>query len=353
MSDQLLAVAVSNWKPRFTANGVDASDYDAITSDLESWDEWCRAWSLAADAKEQLAHEALERGWNITAGDLFAMASTYHHFGKFLFMHDRELAKETHDKAVTALQLAAPLLAHRTTLHQVPFESASLAGILRLPHGTGPHPVVILVAGLDSTKEEFRAVERAFLDRGLATFAFDGPGQGEAEWTMAARPDWEVVGDAVCRYLGELDSVDPRKIGLWGVSLGGYYALRLASASLPIRATVALSGPYSFGAAWENLNPLTREAFVVRSFSPNAEVAATKAREFSMEGRIEKIDRPLLLVVGKKDKLFDWRDAERIKSETGPATEIRVLENGNHGCANVVSQHRGQSADWLLHQLTA
>ena len=63
---------------------------------------------------------------------------------------------------------------------------------------------MVLIPGLDSAKEEFRATEQLFLDRGLATFSVDGPGQGEAEYDLPIRPDWEVPGAAI------LDARQPR-----------------------------------------------------------------------------------------------------------------------------------------------
>ena len=59
----------------------------------------------------------------------------------------------------------------------MPFEGSTIYGILRTPEGPSPHPAVICVPGLDSTKEELRATEQLFLERGLATFSVDGPGQ--------------------------------------------------------------------------------------------------------------------------------------------------------------------------------
>ena len=49
-----------------------------------------------------------------------------------------------------------------------------------------------MIPGLDSTKEELRSTEELFLERGVATFSVDGPGQGEAEYDLAIRGDWEV-----------------------------------------------------------------------------------------------------------------------------------------------------------------
>ena len=44
---------------------------------------------------------------------------------------------------------------------------------------------MIMIPGLDSTKEELRSTEDLFLERGIATFSVDGPGQGEAEYDLA------------------------------------------------------------------------------------------------------------------------------------------------------------------------
>src|SRR2546430_13253170 len=51
---------------------------------------------------------------------------------------------------------------------------------------------LVLIPGLDSTKEEFFAWESAFLDRGMATLSLDGPGQGETGFRLDIRPDYDV-----------------------------------------------------------------------------------------------------------------------------------------------------------------
>jgi 2,6-dihydroxypseudooxynicotine hydrolase len=155
------------------------------------------------------------------------------------------------------------------------------------------------------------------------------------------------------RHLSGVPEVDFDRIGVWGVSLGGYYAARLAAADLPIQATVALSGPYSFGAAWDKLNPLTRRAFEVRSYSSSPEEAEKRARDLTMEGLSAKISRPLLVVMGMRDRLFPYADAERLVAESGATSELLLLEHGNHGCANVIYRHRPYSADWMAQRLHA
>ncbi len=353
LTDALLETAIANWQPRFVANGVDASDFVHIVSRLGRWEDWCAAWCAAGTDHEALGVAARAAGHDRSAGEHLARAAVYYHFAKFLFVHDREQALAAHGRAVAALADASPLLAPPATRLEVPFEGTRLVALLRTPDPTRPQPTVVLIPGLDSAKEEFREVERAFLERGLATVSLEGPGQGEVEWELPIRPDWEVVGEAALEHLRARPEVDSERIGVWGVSLGGYYAARIAAADLGVRATVALSGPYDFAAAWESLNPLTRRAFVVRSGCTDEVDAARRAADLTLVGRASAIRAPLLVVQGRRDRLFSWREGERLVAEAAGPAELLLLDDGNHGCANVTYRHRPYAADWLARQLGA
>jgi len=83
--------------------------------------------------------------------------------------------------------------------------------------------------GLDSAKEEMDDYENRFLARGLATLSFGRAGQGEAEYDFALCPEYEKPVKAVFDYLATRTDVDNARAGIWGVSLGGYYAPRAAA----------------------------------------------------------------------------------------------------------------------------
>jgi 2,6-dihydroxypseudooxynicotine hydrolase len=351
MSDSLVDTAISNWGPRFTANGVHAGDFATITAGIDTWDRWCDAWCAGADVHVRLGDEAEAEGRFRSAGEHFATAATYFHFGKYLFVHDLRQARDAHRRAVDALDRALPWLDPPGRRAVVEFDPTPLVGILRAPEGSGPHPTVILIPGLDSAKEEFRLVEDAFLRRGMATFALDGPGQGETEWHQPIRPDWESVGHAVSEHLAALPEVAEDRIGVWGVSLGGYYAARVASDPGRVRAAVSLSGPYDFGAAWAALNPLTQKAFEVRSGASSPEEAATRAATLTLEGSAERIEIPLLVVAGGRDRLFPADHARRLSDAAAGPSRLLLISDGNHGCANVIYRHRPFAADWMAEQL--
>ena len=351
--DERLAAAISHWAPRFTMNGVTAGDFERITSGLERWTDWCAAWSAVAAEHEQLGRDALTADRAKSAGAHLSRAAVYYHFAKFLFVDDLQQMRAAHMAAVRCLDDALPYLDPPGQRIEIPFEGSRLVGILRLPVGPAPHPVILMIPGLDSTKEELRSTEDLFLERGVATFSVDGPGQGEAEYDLAIRADWEVPGAAFIDRLAAEPSLDAERIGVWGVSLGGYYSPRVASGDDRVRACVALAGPYTFADGWDSRPVLTQEAFRVRSKSPNLAAARAAAAELSMEGRAELIRCPLLAVTGKRDRLIAWEDSARLVKEASGPAELLLLEEGNHGCANLAPYHRYLTADWVAERLSA
>jgi pimeloyl-ACP methyl ester carboxylesterase len=331
---------------------VTPADFERITGGLERWADWCRAWSRAASEHEMLGREAMAAGHKRSAGAHLARAAVYFHFAKFVFVQDLEQMKEAHGNAVRCLNDALPHLDPPGERHEIAFEGAALIGVLRRSRGNGSSPVVVLVPGLDSAKEELRPTEELFLERGLATFTVEGPGQGEAEYDLAIRGDWEVPGAALLDHIAAQPGIDPERIGVWGVSLGGYYAPRMASGLPEVRACIALAGPYNFGALWDQLPKLTRDTFAVRSKASSEEDARARALTLNLEGRTQDISCPLQVVTGRLDRLVPWQDAQRLVDEVAGA-QLLLLDDGNHGCANVAYKHRYRSADWMAEQLKA
>ena len=79
---------------------------------------------------------------------------------------------------------------------------------------------------------------------------FDGPGQGEAEYDFAIRGDYETAVDGGASIVVETRTdLDAARIGLWGVSLGGYYAPRAAAFEKRVKACIALVRPVRLGRA--------------------------------------------------------------------------------------------------------
>jgi len=345
--------AIAHWGPRFVANGVTLTDFEEVTQSLGSWGDWCRAWSERAALHEQIGREALTRSKLLSAGEHLQRAGVYYHFAKFLFVHDIPQMKAAHMKAVECRRLALPHLDPPGVRVEIPYCGKALYGVLRKPAGVERPPVMVMICGLDSAKEETEAYERPFLDRGIAVLVFDGPGQGEGEYDFAIRGDYEVPARAVVDYVATRRDLDASRIGLWGVSLGGYYAPRAAAFDRRIKACISLAGPFDWGEAWDGLPELTREAFRVRSHCATLAEAKRHAATLSLEDVAERIACPIFIVTGKLDRVIPWQHAERLAGVVRGPAELMIIEDGNHVANNRGYRWRLQSADWMAEQLGA
>ncbi|HSP73008.1 MAG TPA: alpha/beta fold hydrolase [Gaiellaceae bacterium] len=350
MPDERIEAALAHWAPRFTSQGVDMNDFRAVTAGLEAWPEWLPAWVANGDVHAELAQDAEGRGRSLTAGQAWVRAALSYHFAKFVWMVDFDLYVDATRKAIDALYAAHRLLDPTAERVEAPLDGFTIAGNLRRPEGVEEPPLVLLLPGLDSTKEEFFNWENVFLERGMATFSLDGPGQGETGLHSSIYPNYEVAVTAALDALAGRDDVDLDRVGAAGVSLGGYYAPRAAAYEKRIKAAVGISGPFNFGACWDSMPGPTRDTVAHHTGSASQEEAREQAALLDLSEAVPLIDQPLLCITGRHDRLIPWQQTQRIADEA-PNGEFVMWDEGNHVCNNIPYKYRPLTADWLREHL--
>jgi len=347
MPDARVQSAIAHWAPRFVSNGVPLTDFEEVTAGIERWEDWCRAWSARGAVHEELGRTALADGCGLSAGEHLTRAAVCYHFSKFVFVVDYAQMKAAHRKAVECRNLALPLLRPPGERVAIPYQGKHLYGNLRKPGGVSRPPLLVMCMGLDSTKEEMDSNESVFLDRGMATLTFDGPGQGEGEYDFGIRGDYEVAAKAVLDFAAGRSDIDPARIGIWGVSLGGYYAPRAAAFDNRIKACISLSGPFEWAEFYDRLPELTRNTFLVRAKCRTPAEARAHAATLSLKDVAKNITCPLFVVAGKLDGIVPWQESEKLAaSASGPVVRC-FIEDGNHVANNRGYRYRTQSADWM------
>jgi 2,6-dihydroxypseudooxynicotine hydrolase len=260
--------------------------------------------------------------------------------------------KAAHMKAVECYTLALPHFAPPGERVAIPYKGKHLYGYLRKPAGAvGKQPVILIISGMDSTKEEQHFYEELFLDRGIATLSFDGPGQGEAEYDWPVTHQFEEPVGAVIDFVEKRIDLDASRVGISGASMGGYYAPRAAAFEKRVKAAIANSGAYKVIDNFDQRPQTLKNAYVLRTHSKTIEEAREKTRPFDMEGVASKITTPMFIICGKEDHITRWTDAERVAKEVkGPCVFV-ALEGGIHVGHNRGHLWKNQCADWMAEQL--
>lgn len=350
---------LAKWTPRFVANGVDPNDMQRMVDRIDSWDEWCAEFRAFGDSHAELGEAAEERGDLESAGTHFTQAAMYYHFGSHVWHEDEDERIPTHQRAVESYLRGGQYLDPPVERIEAPYPEGGfdIPGNLRVPEdgpdGTpGDSPLVILLPGSDSIKEELDAYGVDLLERGLATLAIDGAGQGETWHNQGMTADYYKLVSAVVDYVKgeELAGVDTSRLGVYGVSLGGFYASHVAANESRIDACVGFSGKFTVGPTSSWATDMHKQQYKWACKTDSMVVVDEITEAMSLRDDIGEVSCPLLAITGALDVITTPEQTKRI-ADGAPKGEFVCYDDGNHVCNNITYKARPYAADWLRRKL--
>jgi dipeptidyl aminopeptidase/acylaminoacyl peptidase len=328
---------------------------------------WTTAWDKAAAEQEVHAKDDLAQGFPRSASARYLRASTYYLTGERQTppgpAKNRSYAAALHAFA-TAMQ-HSPHPPERVEIHSA---DGVLPGHLIPARADRPAPVVIFYNGFDVTKEIlYGIIGEQFADRGIACLVVDTPGTGEPLRLrgVASRPDYEVPTSAIVDYLQTRDDVDATRIGLLGISLGGYYAPRGAAYEPRITACAAWGGVYDYGAVWQHRWESSSQTTSVPFWqlpwvmgTDTMQQALDRVQQWTLADALPHLTQPLLIVHGEHDQAIPVQDARRAHAAAGSIDkQLRIFtqaEGGSEHCnADDPDPARQLIADWFADRLGA
>ncbi len=337
---------------RMLSDGIPPSDF-AEAAALDDVSKWFDFWAEKGRAYEKLGDEAIAAGATVSGGEWLWHASLSWHYGQFMWFHEIELREKGQRQKVELYKRAAPHFLPAAVRIEVPIDNAVIPGYLRVPAGTGPHPCVLLIGGLESTKEESYLFEALCLRRGVATFSFDGPGQGELFFDVKLQPDFERYASAVLDELESRPELDAGRLGVLGRSLGGYYAMRSAAADPRLQACVSW-GAFLDMSDFDTMPEHTADGFVyVSGYTDKDEGRAYLEKALDLGDIIDQLACPTYVLQGVHDPIFPQRQTDLVIEALGgkPNVEIVVEPDGDHCCHNMGQIVRPRLADFLAAKL--
>jgi dipeptidyl aminopeptidase/acylaminoacyl peptidase len=345
----------------------------ALKSDVGNNAAWFAQWSAMARKVTALGDDAASNGHKTTAAAAHLRAANYYQVGERLLQPRSEESQKAYATAVSLFKKGmSGVEALSIEAVEVPFEAGkSLPAyfVKSRDAGTAALPTVVFFDGLDITKElqYFHGVPE-LARRGLATLIVDIPGTGESIRFrgMPARFDTNVVGTAAVNYLETRGDVDRERIGVMGISLGGYYAPRAAAFEPRFKVCVSWGAIWDYYAVWKRrIDKAFQASLSVPGEHimwvlgvPSLDAALEKLRDWRLAGVAENVKCSYLLTHGERDAQIPLEDAQALFNAIGSSDKtmkvFTVEEGGYEHCqGDNVTLGITFIADWLADRLAA
>jgi pimeloyl-ACP methyl ester carboxylesterase len=276
-------------------------------------------------------------------------------------------------------------------------DGAVLAGTLALPEGPSPAPAVIGVHGAEGGTRDFHLfchLEATLPPAGFGTLVFDRRGEGESTGDVAASYE-QLAADvrAWLRHCAADPRIDSARIGLWGISQGGWIAPLAAAGSEAAFLVAVSSAGVRPGAQMDfAVRALMREAghgdeaveraltlrramddvsvgripvdeaqtlldaaigepwFGLAFVPPDASVVDASwadEMEFDIRPALRGLELPVLLFFGEHDRWIPVAESADVwRAELGPDADLTVVSLPGTGHAATFA---ADPADWLEH----
>lgn len=322
------------------------------------------SWIRVAD---QVAHNAAAdeaAGYLLSAGSKYLRASGYYLAAERMQGRDYAPRWAAYERGMDLFHKGAALRGLHIDKVEIPYEGGSYTGIFYHDGSGTPRPTLVSVNGLDSMKEQvcLAGHGQANLDRGMNTLFVDQPGTGEAirKRGLPAVFDGERWGTPALDYLLTRDDVVADRIGIFGLSFGGYHAPRIA-ANEPRYALCAVMGAnHVWGqrqrerVANEGENPVPHYwDHVMWVFGiDDRDAFLAYADQITLDGQVEKIRVPFLITHGENDRQIPAFNAQLSYDQAinSPKRHMRMFTKKDfeveHCGADNGTGMRDYIADW-------
>jgi fermentation-respiration switch protein FrsA (DUF1100 family) len=355
------------------AGAADIGEVDEVGRELRTRsgddDAWFRAWCDQADRVRRRAEAAEQAGHHLTAAGGYLRASAYAQIGERFRTPKDTAALQAYTTSLDSFAKFVALTDRpRIEAVEVPIEDSSMpAYLVHADGGEARPPAVVYFDGLDITKELCYSRGGAELARrGVTALVIDGPGNGESPRFrgLPLRPDYEVAGSAALDYLETRTDIDAERVGVLGISLGGYYAARCASLDSRFRACVAWGAIWDYHATWKRR---VESNFADAMSVPGSHItwvlgvdtvddALERLRGFRLDGVVHAMSCPFMVLHGEHDEQIPVEVAQRLLVECGAQDKTLRVYTAEEGGAQHCQMDRptpavAELADWFADKL--
>jgi dienelactone hydrolase len=316
----------------------EAAGIKALGGDPTAQRTWFESWMKLAERVERLGQADETAGHGLSAGRKYLRAGIYYLLAERMPSHKDPRRLDAYRRGVATYNKGLLLRREPVEFVEVPFEGHMLPAIFMKAQGDKRAPCIVHFDGLDVTKEIiYAAIGDEFRRRGVSLLIVDHPGAGAALrlLNLPSGPDTEKPAGASVDYLETRSDVDPKRIGIMALSLGGYYAPRAAAFEKRFACSVAWGAIYDYGQIVSERIGGTGEPSVPGYAEhinwvfgkKTIEESLAVVRQMTLKGVADQITCPLLVVHGENDRQVPLWHAERTIADAVNSPEAKLVVN--------------------------
>ncbi len=344
-------------RKRFLYSGLEPADLSRTLRSIRSLADWPEAWAVEARRQEMRARAAELSGTPaaITRAAVYWRAAALAYGFASTAVGAEALNGAALDAArLDAFRRAAPGLTPPAEAVTIPWPTLPLPGWLRRPVGaTVQTPLVVMFNGAGIVKEEMSLWGEAFLERGLAILAFDGPGCGELRGRLAIDRGQEDITTAILGWAEAHPALDASRVALLGVSFGGAQVIHHAACNPSIAACVSVTPPYDPAPYVDRVHQFVMAEIAALCGASGISEIVARASDLSCVPFVDRVDCPTLVIGAALDAILPPTEAARLYHALSCPKTLLYLRRATHIGLSHIDIWAPAAADWLAARLEA
>ena len=362
--------------------GASIGDIDSVSRPLRAVaranddaaaEQWFAAWNGLGARIKALAQADEKRGRGFSASEKYRRAAI--HFVQAERMQRPGFAprEKAYAEFLGCFAKFVTLSGRACTRCEIAYQGTTLPALFVPAEDLKPGeraPCMVHFDGLDVNKEiiYLLGIAEALSLRGVSTLIVDNPGVGEALRLKGLNngPEAEKPAGAAIDWLEKRADVDPKRIGIMALSLGGFHAPRVAAFEPRIAACVAWGAQYDWGETQRARAANKNSSLPVPHYWDHVgwvfgvkgmEDIIAASSKISLRGILDRIRCPIIVIHGENDRQIPLAFAKRVVAEcvNSPRAELHVQTLANGGAEHCgidnVALTREVMTDWIAEVL--
>ncbi len=344
--------------------GPDAAfDFMGVRNRVQKFTDIAKEFGRAAARREAIARRFEEEGRTVAARENFFIASLLYGSAQWPIFENSPENIAFNNKKVDCYLKYSKYAEHEVRRVEIPFAGKSIPGYFHLPANRPPGklPCILSIDGMDGFKEMLHSLYGdKFLERGIASLAIDGPGQGECcvRDIHVTATNFKDAGRAALAWMRTQPELDPDRIAIVGVSFGSFWATQVASIDHRVKGCAVAFVCHEPGAntIFNMASPTFKLRFMYMAGYEDEEAFDKFAATLDLRGVGEQIACPYLVIAGEEDELSPIEYTYELLDTIKGPKQLLLYQGERHGLHTAPSSALGPNwltyiAEWIKDRL--